>query len=317
MTFVVSTPPAVEPLTVAEVIAHLRLDESNQEPPPGVVTATLGAGAGSVDNGVHRYAAVFVTADGTTQLGSVGDAVTVADNTVNGVVELTGVPIGGSLVTSRRIYRTMAGGTTFYLLTTLANNTATIYTDNTADVALGASAPLTNTTLDPLIARFITTARQLAEIELGRYLVTQTVDGYFDDFPADCERRIYLPPLQSVTSITYVDDAGATQTLANTEYLVNDKSEPCWIEEAYGKTWPTVRQQANAVRVRFVAGYGAAAAVPACIKDWMLFKINTMWETRTTFTISTGRAALTQIPNEYVDSMLDPERVHGRWTSAR
>lgn len=316
MTFVVSTPPAVEPLTVAEVIAHLRLDESNQEPPPGVVTATLGAGAGSVDNGVHRYAAVFVTADGTTQLGSVGDAVTVADKTINGIVELTGVPIGGSLVTSRRIYRTMAGGTTFYLLTTLANNTATIYTDNTADVALGASAPLTNTTLDPLIARFITTARQLAEIELGRYLVTQTVDGYFDDFTGG-DRRVYLPPLQSVTSITYVDLDGTTQTLANTEYLVNDKSTPCWIEEAYGKMWPAVRQQANAVRVRFVAGYGAAAAVPACIKDWMLFKINTMWETRTTFTISTGRAALTQIPNEYVDSMLDPERVHGRWTSAK
>lgn len=316
MTFVVSTPPAVEPLTVAEVIAHLRLDESNQEPPPGVVTATLGAGAGSVDNGVHRYAAVFVTADGTTQLGSIGDAVTVADKTINGIVELTGVPIGGSLVTSRRIYRTMAGGTTFYLLTTLANNTATIYTDNTADVALGTSAPLTNTTLDPLIARFITTARQLAEIELGRYLITQTVDGYFDDFPGG-DRRVYLPPLQSVTSITYVDLDGTTQTLANTEYLVNDKSTPCWIEEAYSKMWPAVRQQANAVRVRFVAGYGAAAAVPACIKDWMLFKINTMWETRTTFTISTGRAALTQIPNEYVDSMLDPERVHGRWTSAK
>ena len=230
MTFVVSTPPAVEPLTVAEVIAHLRLDESNQEPPPGVVTATLGAGAGSVDNGVHRYAAVFVTADGTTQLGSVGDAVTVADKTVNGIVELTGIPIGGSLVTSRHIYRTMAGGTTFYLLTTLANNTATIYTDNTADVALGASAPLTNTTLDPLIARFITTARQLAEIELGRYLITQTVDGYFDDFPTGNDRRVYLPPLQSVTSITYVDLDGTTQTLANTEYLVNDKSEPCWID---------------------------------------------------------------------------------------
>jgi len=317
MTFVVSTAPTVEPLTVAEVVAHLRLDESNQEPPPSAVAATLGAGAGSVDDGVHRYAAVFVTADGTTQLGAVGDPVTVADQTVNGIVELTGIPIGGSLVTSRRIYRTAAGGDTFYLLATLADNSTTIYTDNTADVALGASAPLTNTTLDPLLQRFIASARQLAETALGRYLITQTVDAYFDDFPGGCDRRIHLPPLQSVTSITYIDLDGTTQTLVNTEYLVNDKSSPCWIEEAFGKTWPTVRQQANAVRVRFVAGYGSAAAVPACIKDWMLFKINTMWETRTTFTISTGRAALTQIPNEYVDSMLDPERVHGRWTSVR
>lgn len=315
MSFVVSTPPAVEPLTVAEAIAHLRLDESNQEPPPGAAVATLGSGAGAVDDGVHRYAVVFGTADGTTQLGTVGDPVTVVDKSVNGIVELTSIPIGGAIVTYRRIYRTTAGGDTFYLLTTLANNTATTYTDNTADVALGASAPTENTTLDPLIARFITTARQLAESELGRYLITQTVDAYFDGFP-DGDRRIYLPPFQTVTSIVYVDLEGVTQTLANTEYLVNDKSKPGWIEEAFGKTWPEARQQANAVRVRFVAGYGAAAAVPACVKDWMLFKINTMWETRTTFTISTGRAALTQIPSEYVNSMLDPERVHGRWTSA-
>lgn len=316
MTFVVSTPPAVEPLSVAEVTAHLRLDESNQEPPPSAPTAALGVGAGNVDDGVHRYGVVYVTADGTTQLGSIADPVTVADKAVNGIVELTNIPIGGTLVTARRIYRTAAGGDTFYLLATLANNTATTYTDNTADVSLGASAPLVNTTLDPLLRRFIVSVRQLAETHLGRYLVTQTVDAYFDDFPSDGDRHIYLPPLQSVTSITYVDDAGATQTLANTEYLVNDKSSPCWIEEAFGKTWPTVRQQANAVRVRFVAGYGLAAAVPSCIKDWMLFKINTMWETRTGFTISTGRAALTQIPEEYIDAMLDPERVHGRWTSA-
>lgn len=317
MAFVVSTPPAVEPLTVAEVIAHLRLDESNQEPPPGALTATLGVGAGLVDNGSHRYGVVFVTADGTTQLGSIDDPVIVADQTINGVVELTNIPIGGALVTSRRIYRTAAGGDVYYLLTTIANNTATTYTDNMPDGLLGASAPIINTTLDPLLQRFIVSARQLAETHLGRYLITQTVDAYFDDFPGDCDRRIYLPPLQSVTSITYVDLDGTTQTLANTEYLVNDKSTPCWIEEAFGKTWPAVRQQANAVRVRFVAGYGVAAAVPACIKDWMLFKINTMWETRTTFTISTGRAALTQIPTDYIDAMLDPERVHGRWTSAR
>lgn len=316
MTFVVSTPPSFEPLTAADVYAHLRLDESNMEPPPSAPTVALGVGAGNVDDGVHRYGVVFVTADGTTQLGAIADPVTVADKTVNGIVQLTAIPLGGAFVTSRRIYRTAAGGDTYYLLATIADNTTTTYTDNTADGSLGASAPTVNTTLDPLLRRFIVTARQLAETHLGRYLVTQTVDAYYDDFPCGDDRRIHLPPLQSVTSITYVDDAGATQTLAATEYLVNDKSTPCRIEEAYGKMWPAVRQQANAVRVRFVAGYGAAAAVPACIKDWMLFKINTMWETRTAFTISTGRAALTQIPNEYVDSMLDPERAHGRWTSA-
>ena len=41
-----------------------------------------------------------------------------------------------SLATSRKIYRTKAGGATYYLLTTIADNSTTIYTDNTADVSL-------------------------------------------------------------------------------------------------------------------------------------------------------------------------------------
>jgi hypothetical protein len=107
----------------------------------------------------------------------------VADKTVNGKVQLTGIPLGGSAVTSRKIYRTAAGGATYMLLATLADNTTTTYTDNTADSGLGAGAPAVNTTGDPLLTIFIASARQLAEQELRRYLVTQTVDLYLDGFP--------------------------------------------------------------------------------------------------------------------------------------
>lgn len=308
---VVVTPPAVEPLSVAEVLAHLRLDESNQEPPPSAVTAALAAPAapGNVNTGVHRYLATFVTVDGETQAGTASSAVTVADSAVNGQVSLTGIPLGGANVTSRKLYRTQAGGSVYYLLATIADNTTTTYTDNIADVSLGAEAPSTNGTLDPLLSNFIKTARQRAEGELRRYLITQTIDAYFDHFPRD---GFYLPPLTSVTSITYTDTDGNVQVLAADQYQVDSASIPARIIPAYGVVWPYTRQQLNAVIIRFVAGYGDASAVPACIKDWMLFQINTMWETRTQFTISTGRAALTQIPNLYIDSMLDPERVTGR-----
>jgi len=311
---VVVTPPAMEPLTVADAATQLRLDASNQELAPGVITVALATTpvAGNVDNGAHRYLATFVTADGETEAGEISTAVTVVDKTVNGQVSLTAIPLGGANVTSRKLYRTAAGGSVYLLLATIANNTAATYTDNIADSALGAQAPTTNTTLDPLLTRFITTARQQAEQSLKRYLVTQTLDAYFKDFPRGHERRFYLPPLSSVTSITYTDIDGATQTLAASQYVVDSISRPARIEEAYGVTWPSTRDQMNAVKIRFVAGYGAAADVPACIKDWMLVQINTMWETRTQFTISTGRAALTQIPNQYIDSIMDAERVTGR-----
>lgn len=294
--------PATEPLTVAEVTAHARIDAGNTEPAPTAVTAALiaPAAAGSVDNGAHRYRVTFVTADGETEGGTVSSAVTVADKTVNGKVALTAIPVGGALVTSRKLYRTAAGGTVYMLLATIADNTTTVYTDNIADASLGAGAPSTNTTADPLLSRLITGARTTAERLTRRALVTQTWDLFLDAFPA-WEIGIPKPPLQSVTSITYVDNDGVTQTLATDQYQVDIKSEPARIVPAFGVVWPVTRWQPNAVTVRFVCGYGAAAAVPAGIKNWMLVRIKQMYENRE----ATMLGQLSEFPRAFVDGLLD------------
>lgn len=317
MTAIVAvTAPATEPLTVADVMQHCRLDTSNFEPAPGIITAALaGAGAGNVENGVHRYAATFVTASGETEAGTVSAALTVADKTVNGKVALSAIPIGGSLVTSRKIYRTTAGGSTYLLLTTLADNTTTTYTDNTADASLGAGAPSSNTTLDPQITRWIVSARVAAEKELKRYLITQTLDAKLDRFPcaADADYPdILLPPLQSVTSITYVDTDGATQTLATNQYTLDASSTatPSRIAPAYNCSWPSTRAQNSAVTIRFVAGYGTAAQVPSTVKSWMLLQIEAMRVNPSAVVVGAGGSV--QSPSSFVDGLLDGERVYGR-----
>lgn len=294
--------PAVEPLTVAEVMVHCRLDSSNTEPAPTALTAALisPAAAGNVEDGAHRYRVTFVTADGETEGGTVSAAVTVADKTVNGKISLTAIPVGGALVTSRRLYRTAAGGTEYLLLATIADNATTTYTDNIADASLGAGAPTTNTTSDPLLSRLITGARTAAERITRRALVTQTWDMYLDQFPA-WEMGIPKPPLQSVTSITYVDTDGTTQTLAADQYRVDLKSEPARITPAFGVVWPTTRWQTNAVTVRFVCGYGLAADVPAGIKNWMLVRIEQLRANAG----ATTPGALAEFPRSFVDGLLD------------
>lgn len=309
MSIVVYSAAATEPLTVAEVMAFLQLDASNQEPEPGAITVALGSGAGNVDNGAHRYLATFVTATGETQAGIISATVTVVDKTVNGKVELTGIPIGGTLVLSRKIYRTASGGSSYLLLATISNNTATIYTDNIADASLGAGAPATNTTDDSLLNMFISSARAHAEQELRRYLVTQTLDAYFDCFPCREDRDFRLPPLQSVSEITYTDTDGVTQTLAADQYVVDSKSEPARISEAYGCSWPSSLSVENAVKIRFIAGYGAAAAVPSGIKNWMLVRIRTLYERRSNYQVDAR--GLLALPVEFVDGLLDPYRVPG------
>ncbi len=297
-----ATAPATEPLTIAEAKAHLRLDDAGGEPAPTAVTCALATipVAGNVDNGAHRYLVTFVTADGETDAGGISAAVTVVDKTVNGQVALTNIPIGGSAVTSRKVYRTAAAGSTYLLQSTLSNNTATTLTDNLADSGLGAQAPTINTTADPELVSWITAARLWCELYTERAFITQTWDLALDyGFPTSgvCRnRRLCLPrpPLQTVTSVTYVDTAGTPQTWSAALYTVLAPQGPTagWgaIVPVFGQVYPSTQSVAGAVTVRFVAGYGAAAAVPPAIKSAMKLLIGNWWANREGATIERASA---------------------------
>jgi hypothetical protein len=114
---------------------------------PGAPVATLaGAGAGNVDNGTHSWKVTFVTVAGETTPSATSNVLNVVDKTTDGKVSVTGIPVGPLGTTARKLYRTVAGDTGSYkLVTTLSDNTTTVYEDDTADGSLGANAPSSNT----------------------------------------------------------------------------------------------------------------------------------------------------------------------------
>lgn len=122
---------------------------------------------------------------------------------------------------------------------------------------------------DGLIAGYILAAREYVETQTHLKLVTQTLDYTIDDgWPwvrvrDYCKTRIEFPikPVASITSITYVDSNGATQTLAADQYVLRNTGPVHFIEPAYGVTWPSVRCQTAAITVRVVAG-GTLGDVP-------------------------------------------------------
>lgn len=311
------TGPTTEPLTLAEVKAHLRLDSTSGECSPTALTAALASPAapGNVENGAHRYRVTFVTADGETEAGEISAAVTVADKTVNGQVSLTAIPLGGSVVTSRKVYRTTAGGSTYLLLTTIADNTTTTYTDNTADASLGAAAPSTNTTLDPMLNVLIKAARQHVESHTSRALITQTWDWKGDSFRVMRDKGfpnsplvVPLAPLISVTSVTYLDQDGASQTWSSsTGYQTDIPTGNPWmpagrIMPREGQTWPDTQSNTfNAVTIRFVCGYGAASAVPLPLKQAMLLLIGHWYEHREAVNIGNIVNLVTLVPLGFDD----------------
>ena len=103
---------------------------------PTACTATLVAtDVGNVDAGTHIYKVTYVNETGETELGTASNYVTT--DATHKQVDLSDIPLSTSgSVISRKIYRTRANGIDYYLLTTIADNTTTTYTDNVADVNL-------------------------------------------------------------------------------------------------------------------------------------------------------------------------------------
>jgi uncharacterized phiE125 gp8 family phage protein len=175
---------------------------------------------------------------------------------------------------------------------------------------------------DALISRLIAAARQMAETRLRRALVNQTWDLVLDRWPplrlADSGRvyqtlnmpwaaastiEVTNPALVSVTSITYLDPAGGTQTVNSGDYVVL-AGTPGLIFPAVGKSWPAVQSRPGVITVRYVAGFGAdATTVPECVKTWILMHLGSWYENREAVSVIQGGVALI-IPG--VDALLAP-----------
>jgi hypothetical protein len=125
---------------------------------PGAATAALaGAGAGNVDNGTHSWKVTLVGPGGESPAGTGSNQINVANKAANGQISLTAIPVGAALtgVTSRNIYRTVAGDAGNYkLVGSIADNVTTTYTDNIADASLGGIAPTSTQWDDTLFTAF-------------------------------------------------------------------------------------------------------------------------------------------------------------------
>lgn len=121
---------------------------------------------------------------------------------------------------------------------------------------------------DQDVEGWVKDATRYLQSQTARQFVTATLRQSMDEFPeADRSNphgaiELMIAPVQSVTSVKYIDTAGVERTLATSDYIVDLYSEPARISPAYGTSWPSARYQPNAINVVFVAGYGDQDDVP-------------------------------------------------------
>ena len=144
---------------------------------------------------------------------------------------------------------------------------------------------------DTLIASLITAATTWCEDYENRAYITQTITANLDKFSS--EIILPRPPLQSVTTIKYLDAAGDQQTLSSAVYDVDIIREPGRVTLAYNQTWPTIRSIINAVEIIYKAGYGDASTnVPERARAAIKLLVGHLYENRELAT----PVALQQIP---------------------
>jgi uncharacterized phiE125 gp8 family phage protein len=157
---------------------------------------------------------------------------------------------------------------------------------------------------DQLALLLIPAIRAEAEHRLGRRLITQTVELVLDDFPAG-EIDLRLPSVQTVTSIKYLDTAGAEQTFANTDYSLDTAASPGRVLLDTDASWPATQGVPNAVRVRYVVGYGDDdASVPANIRLWITAHVVQALDNPSGLNTSALQ------PMQFLDRLLDAERFY-------
>ena len=140
---------------------------------------------------------------------------------------------------------------------------------------------LTSNDHDAMLDLFIRMAREWAEKTTGRAMLSQTIKEYWDEWPTGIFGETWelgIAPVTSVTSIQYLDSAGATQTWATTNYTADVKSRPARIVPTDAVEYPELDDAPNAVIVTYVAGVSSVSSVPATARAAMMQKIAFLYE---------------------------------------
>jgi len=145
---------------------------------------------------------------------------------------------------------------------------------------------------DEQLQQLIKAARRKVEQDTRRALITQTRVLKMADFPGKIAIELPAAPVSSVTSVQYVDQGGSTQTFSSSLYSLDANHTPALVLLGYQENWPNCRGYHNDVVVTYVAGYGAASAVPETAKQACLMLVRHWFDNSSPVVVGTVATTL-------------------------
>lgn len=133
---------------------------------------------------------------------------------------------------------------------------------------------------DALINLLIASATDWIERRTGRVLMSATYEEQLTVWPACNLVRFRWNPVQSVSSVKYVDANGDDQTVLSTNYATWIKNDIMVISFNDDYTLPITGTDPVSWKIRYVAGYNPPDTVPDPIKHAMLLRIRKAYDNR-------------------------------------
>ncbi len=154
---------------------------------------------------------------------------------------------------------------------------------------------------EDLVSALAVAAREWCEAATNRQFCTATLRTGLSGFPAEGAITLPRAPASAVTGITYLDSAGASQTLSPGAYVLAADLAPAEVSLAPGASWPATADRADAVTITYTAGYGGPAAVPQPLRAAILLKCQALYD---------RDPKKAEMLEQAARSLLGPYRVH-------
>ena len=136
---------------------------------------------------------------------------------------------------------------------------------------------------DETIIAMVMACASHVEKAYGLCLLTQTVKEYWSAFPPSASEPMLLriQPIQSITSIQYVDTNGVSQTWDTDEWTSGGYNGTTFVIPKPDYTYPTAWATPNAITLTYEAGFGDTTTdVPGAIAQAIKYMVADMFERR-------------------------------------
>jgi uncharacterized phiE125 gp8 family phage protein len=126
---------------------------------------------------------------------------------------------------------------------------------------------------DSLISTLIVSARRRVEVRTGLRLITQGWSQFLDCWPIGGLVELEVNPVSSLSDVIIYGDTDTASNIDPAHYFLDATSNPPRVVFRQGRTPSPPGRRAKGIEIRFIAGFGLAAAVPVDLKQAVLLLV--------------------------------------------